>query len=457
MGSDFEDWEADLASRVERGLKYGKSLGVDSSELYITNSYSLNTKIKGDMIDGNQGGNIGVACRCVTNKKVGFSSASGIENSAVNFAIESAFNISKVLPNKDDRWQQFVNNKKKGKDGKIESSVFEIESDKLIKDASKIFQEAKNFDNRINSIEGMISTGYGAFALGNTEGITKTSKRTFGSAEIYIVAKENDKTKTVGKSIIGRGVPELSGVGESAAKDAVKLLKAKPLKRTEKLPVLFDNETCGSLINVALMNSVNGQSVVEKRTKFADKIGESVGVSSLTIIDDGQLPSDPSRVAIDDEGFPRKSTNIIENGILKNFIFNNYYSNIYDSENTGNATRRGPQTYESIPMVSLNTLSVPPSNKDLQQIISELDDAILAKDMLLGMFHSDTISGDFSIVAPNCYLIKDGEIETPLESISIAGNLYEVFNQIIALGNETEITKFGKVPSMAFKDLSISG
>ncbi|MEJ2252231.1 MAG: TldD/PmbA family protein, partial [Candidatus Lokiarchaeota archaeon] len=353
MRLDFEDWESDLCSRAERGVKFGKSLGADALEVYITNSYSLNIKVKGKIIDGSQGGNIGVGCRCINEGKVGFSSASGIDESAVNYAIKSAFKVSKSLPNKDKNWQNFVNNKNKGKEGKIESSVFEIESDELLRNTSKIFKDAKNYDGRITSIEGMVSIGYGAFAISNTEDIVKSSKSTFGSTEFFLIATENNKTKTAVSTKIGRSVPDLKDIGIKTAKKSIELLKAKHLSRTEKLPVIFDNKTSSSLISTALVNSINGQSVVEKRTKFADQLEAKVGVSMLNISDDGQLFDDPNMVAIDDEGFPRSSTKIIENGILKNFIFDNYYSNIYDIKNTGNANRRGPQTYESIPSISL--------------------------------------------------------------------------------------------------------
>lgn len=98
MALDFEDWESDLLARVDRGLKFGKSLGIDALELYITNSHSLDVKIKSGMIYATQGGNTGIGCRCLTGKKIGFASASGINDSSVNFAIDSALKVSKVLP-----------------------------------------------------------------------------------------------------------------------------------------------------------------------------------------------------------------------------------------------------------------------------------------------------------------------------------------------------------------------
>ncbi|MFX1317473.1 MAG: PmbA/TldA family metallopeptidase, partial [Promethearchaeota archaeon] len=164
MAVDFNDWESNLLSRIDRGLKYGRSLGIDALELYLTNSRSLNIKIKSGMIDGNQGGNIGVGCRCVIGKKIGFASVSGITDSAVNFAVDSAFKVSKTLTKEDERWSNFVQTPEKGKNGRIDDSVLEISSEEVVNGANMIFKEAKEYDPRILSMEGMITVGYGAFA-----------------------------------------------------------------------------------------------------------------------------------------------------------------------------------------------------------------------------------------------------------------------------------------------------
>jgi len=252
MSLDFDDWESDLLSRVDRGLKYGKSLGADAIELYITNSRSINVKIKGGMIDANQGGNIGVGCRCLTEKKLGFAAASGITNSAINFAIESALKVSKTLLKEDERWSSFVQTHETGKDGKIDPSVLEISSEEVVNGANLIFKEAKEYDSRILSIEGIITIGYSAFAVGNSEGLAKSSRTTFGHIDNYIIASEKEKTKTGVNEVIGRGVPKFEGLGTTGASKAVKLLESNPLDYTGQMKVIFNNVTAAQLINVSL-------------------------------------------------------------------------------------------------------------------------------------------------------------------------------------------------------------
>ncbi len=454
---DFEDWESDLLSRIDRGLKFGLSLGAGALELYIANFQSLDIKIKSGMIDATKGGNIGVGCRCVIGKKVGFASASGITDAAVNFAIESALKISKTLTKDDDRWKNFVHSSERGKEGAIDESVLEIESEEIVNGANLIFNEAKNFDSRISSVRGTITIGYGVFAVGNTEGLSKSSKTSFGMMDAMFVANEGNKSKTGINIAIGRGIPKFEGFGTSGAEKALKFLKSSPLNKTGQMNVLFNNLTASQLIHASLINSVSGKSVIEGRSTFVNKLNTQVGVPFLTIYDDAQIHEDPKMVAIDDEGFPRKKTLIIEKGELKSFIFDHYYSQIYSVDNTGNANRQGPQSYESIPSIALTTISVNPGSKNVEEIASEIENGILVTGYLMGEGHSDFVSGDFSIVAPTCHIIEKGEITTPLEPVTIAGNFYKGFNQIIAIGNETELTYKGKVPSIAFEGFTVSG
>ena len=457
MTLNFEDWESDLLARIDRGLKYSKSLRIDAIELYLTNSRSLNVKIKGGMLDATQGGNIGVGCRCLTGKKIGFASASGINDSAVNFAIESALKISKTLPKEDERWSNFIQISDTGKNGIIDMSVTEISSEEVVNGANLIFKEAKDYDPRILSIEGFISVGHGAFAVGNTEGLLKSARNTSSSIEAFVLASENSKSKSGVSFTLGRGVPKFEGIGTSGARKAIKLLDSKPLEKTAQMKIIFNNIAVTELIRTGLGNSISGQSVVEGKSIFAEKLGEQVGVSSLTLYDDGQIPEDPKMVSIDDEGYPRKKTLIIDKGVLKSFIFDQYYSKIYSTNNTGNANRKGPQTYESLPKISPTTISIIPGSKTINELAAEINNGLLVEDILLGMHTADVISGDFSIVAPNCYKIENGEITTPLEPISIAGNLYKAFKQIIGLGNDLTLTTFGKMPSIAFEGFTISG
>ncbi|MHA2138809.1 MAG: TldD/PmbA family protein [Candidatus Hodarchaeales archaeon] len=454
--NEFDGMKDDLLSRIERGLKHGIAEGANSLDLYLIKYNELSINMDAGIITAQRGGTIGVGCRCVLDKRIGFASASGITDSAVDFAIESAI-VGAKINQPDDRWESFIQNPNSGKDGIIDTSVLDLSSEEAVLGADTIFQEAKNFDPRITSVSGGVYVGYGAFAVGNSDGIAKASATTGTFGQSYITAVENGKTKTGFDYIMDRGVPSFDGIGTKGAEKAIKLLNSTPLGKSEQSKFIFDPIAAGQFIKTALSNSVNGKSVVEGRSSFADRIGDQVGVKDLDIYDDGQILEDPNVQAIDGEGYPRTTTPIIEKGVLKTFIFDNYNAKSYGTESTGNANRGGPQSYESLPTVSPTTISVTPGSKDLDGLIAEIGNGILVTDFLMGMMHSNLISGDFSIVSPSSFVIENGEVKHPVEAVTIAGNLYSAFNHIISFGNENQLTFMGKVPSIAFDGFTVSG
>lgn len=456
MVLDFEDWKTDLLARIDSGLKRGRSIGADALEIYISNFRTLRITMQSGMINATQGGSIGIGCRCLMGNKIGFAAASGVSDASMDFALESALGIAKVVT-PDERWVSFDSTPEVANEGPNDAGVAEMSADEAVSHASGIMNEAKAVDPRVVSVDGNVDVNYGAYAVGNTEGVVKASASTAVVGVAYVTAVHEGKAKTGLDFIMDRSIPQFEGIGASGAKKAVALLDAKPLNKTGAMHAVFNNLAAGQLIGTGLANSVNGRSVVEGRSAFADKIGEQVGASFLNVYDDGQIPEDPNMDAIDAEGHPRRTTALIEKGILKTYLFDNYYSRIFETENTGNANRGGNQSFEAMPAVSGTTTCVSPGSKDLDGLLEEVGEGILVTGLLMGMGHSNLVSGDFSIVAPSCYRIEKGEIGAAVEPVTVAGNLYKAFNQISGLSNEQELTFVGKVPSIWFEGFTVSG
>jgi PmbA protein len=94
----------------------------------------------------------------------------------------------------------------------------------------------------------------------------------------------------------------------------------------------------------------------------------------------------------------------------------------------------------------------------LEKAISEISEGIYIQDYVQGLGHSDAISGDFSAVAPQSFLIKDGEIAGALDPVTIGGNFYKGLNEIRAICTDTTLTPYNiKIPTMVLDGFTISG
>ncbi|MFX0209186.1 MAG: metallopeptidase TldD-related protein [Candidatus Hodarchaeota archaeon] len=231
------------------------------------------------------------------------------------------------------------------------------------------------------------------------------------------------------------------------------------------IPTIWDNDAAACYIRASLGYSSSGLYVVEGLSPLADKIGDRIANPAFTLTDDGQLPSASTTHSCDTEGYPQGTHKIVENGVLKTFLFNYYYSTIFGTDPTGNCSRRGagifPSSlpYEQVPSIDISTLRVKPGskNKTEDDLISDIDGrALYIRFMPMGIFHSQVSTGEFSAVASEVFLVEKGKIITPLKSASVAGNFYTGLQNIIEIGGNIQWTPFGvETPSLIIDGLSI--
>ena len=138
----------------------------------------------------------------------------------------------------------------------------------------------------------------------------------------------------------------------------------------------------------------------------------------------------------DGEGVPHQKTPVIEKGILRNFLYDNYSAKKEGKESTGNASRAG---YLSTPGIDTTNFHILPGNKTSEEMLSEVDDGLIVY-YLQGAHSSNPVSGEFSVVATPAWKIKDGEITHCSRGVMLAGNIFELLKNISVVGgNERQM------------------
>jgi PmbA protein len=451
----FDTITSDLQSLADDGIKYAKKMGIDQAEIYVSSTQQINVRNQSGMIDAKAGSNDGVGVRVAKDKKLGFAATSGLTKESIEHAIKEAFSVVKSVKEVNVGFESFAGKIKPGKDGIIDHDIVALSSEDIVKNTNEIFLDAKKFDDRIVGPFAQCQAIYGGHAVANTEGISAASKSTALVLVTSVTAAEGDNRKTSFDFKVARTIPDFDTLGSDAAKKAIDLLDSKPLNHTGVLPTIWNQNVMSNFWGMSLLTSVNGRQVIEKNSYFMDKLGDKVGIDKLNITDDGQLEEGLATTAIDDEGIPRRTTPIIEKGVLRSFLYDDYYGRVGKVESTGNANRG--QGYESTPQISPTTIVIKPGTKDFDQMISEIDKGVYVMDNVMGLGHSNLISGDFSIVATSAYYIEKGEIKHPLNSIQIAGNLFKSFKNIIEIGSDTKLLPNVKTPSVVFDGFTVVG
>jgi PmbA protein len=217
---------------------------------------------------------------------------------------------------------------------------------------------------------------------------------------------------------------------------------------TGHVPILFTSKAADMLWST-LQAAINGKRVLEKASPWADRLGQVVTSSALTISQDPE--NGPFSCPFDDEGTPTKSLVFIQNGILQNFASDRTCGKLLGTGTTGNGFRPGLGSY---PTPGLFNLLIQPGFDSLAQLITRLDNGIII-DQMLG--DGGSISGDFSINVDLGYRVKNGQAIGRVKDTMVAGNAYTALKQLVALGNDAEWNGSCYTPSLIVEGLSAIG
>lgn len=215
-----------------------------------------------------------------------------------------------------------------------------------------------------------------------------------------------------------------------------------------RVPILFTAKAA-DLLWETLSAALNGKQVFEGSSPWADKLGEQVTSSQITLSQDPQMG--PYSCPFDDEGTPTKPLIFVANGVANNFLCDRAMGRQLGTGTTGNGFRPSLGSY---PTPSLYNLIVSGGQKKtLKDLIASLPDALIV-DQILGS--GGGISGDFSINVDLGYRVRNGEIMGRVKDTMVAGNIYHCLRNVVELGGDREWNGSCYTPSVIVEGLSIT-
>jgi len=248
-----------------------------------------------------------------------------------------------------------------------------------------------------------------------------------------------------------RKVKELASpetVGRTAAQRAVRRLGGRKISTCE-VPVIFDPETAAELIG-SISACVSGYAVYKGASFLAGKLGQSVAASSVTVLDDGMIPSALGSRPFDGEGMATRKTTVIKKGVLESYLLDTYSARKLGLKSTGNAVR----SVGDVPSVSHTNFHLAPGSHRPEEIIRSVKRGLYVVEMIgFGVNH---VTGDYSRGAVGLW-IENGELTYPVEEITIAGNLKEILMNIEMIGNDLELRGTVASPTLKLSRMTVAG
>ncbi|WP_250278046.1 TldD/PmbA family protein [[Clostridium] colinum] len=221
----------------------------------------------------------------------------------------------------------------------------------------------------------------------------------------------------------------LNDLAKEASRSAVTMLKAKPCP-SGKMPVVIDNGFGGVIFHEACGHGLEAIKIARGDSVFAGKIGQKVASDKVTAIDDGTIPNKWGSINIDDEGTKTQKTVLIENGILKNYLVDNFYGEKIGMKSTGSCRR---ESYKYAPVPRMRNTFIANGDDKKEDIIKNTKKGIYAKYMGGGSVNPAT--GEFNFNVQEAYLIENGKITTPVRGATLIGKGEEVLKDIDMVSN----------------------
>jgi PmbA protein len=237
-------------------------------------------------------------------------------------------------------------------------------------------------------------------------------------------------------------------VGTVAAQRTLRRLGARKAK-TAQVPIIFDPMIATSILE-HIFEGVNGDSVYRGASFLAGKLGQKVAGDNVTIIDDGTIPGGFGTSPFDGEGIPTRRTVVIENGVLKSYLLNTYTAKKLKLTTTGNASRGLAGT----PGIGLGNYFLQAGKRTPKELIGDVKEGLYVTEFL--GHGANLVTGDYSRGASGMW-ISGGEFAYPVEEITVAGNLKEMFFNISEIANDLEFRGSVAAPTLRIDGLTVGG
>jgi PmbA protein len=333
------------------------------------------------------------------------------------------------------------------------SDVYSLPGEERISYARRAEKAALDFDPRIKNSEGGsfdAATGHKIFA--NSHGFVGEYKRSYCSVAAIPIAQtedggmQRDYWFSVARNLGRLESPE--HVGKVAAQRTLRRLGARKVK-TAQVPIIFDPLVATSILE-HIFEGVNGDSVYRGASFLAGKLGQKIAADQITIIDDGTIPGGFGTSPFDGEGVPTRRTVVVENGVLSSYVLNTYTAKKLGMKTTGNASRGLAGT----PGIGPGNYFLQRGTRTPKEIIGNVKEGLYVTEFL---GHGvNMVTGDYSRGASGLW-ISGGELTYPVEEITVAGNLKELFFHISEVGNDLEFRGAVASPTIRVDGLTVGG
>jgi protein pmbA len=436
--------ELELREAVEFALQIAKKSGAEA-EVGVTkvSGLSVSTRLMNtENIEFNNDGSLGISV--YLGQRKGNASTSDLQPKSIQQAVESALGIAKYTS--EDECAGLADKELMAFDAPDLDLYHEaqISVDEAVEMAKTAEESALNVSERIVNSEGATFNSHsGVRVYGNTHGMLQSYLSSRYSLSCSVIAAYEEQLERDYEYTVSRELDALSSpiwVGQQAAIKAEDRLNPQKIATCE-VPVIFYNEVATGLIG-HLAGAISGGALYRKSSFLLDKLGTQVLPSWFEISERPHLRKQLASSAFDSEGVRTQDREIITDGILQTYLMTSYSGRKMGLPSTGHAGGIH------------NWLVKPNRSGGLNTLLAEMGTGLLVTEFLGSAINP--VTGEYSRGAAG-FWVENGEVQYPVAEITIAGQLQEMYQQIIAVGDDIEHRSNIQTGSILLEKMKVSG
>ena len=433
---------------TEDMLRIARNKGATDAAAEVSEGGGLSISVrKGKVETIEQNRDKGVGITVYIGKKRGNASTSDFSAKSLEDTVEAAYNIARFTAEDDCAGLPDADMLEKNpRDLKL-FHPWLVTAEEAIALACRIEAAAFETDKRISNCDGAsVHAQQSHFVSANSRGFSggyAFSRHTLSVAPIAGKGAGMQRDDWYSSHRNAKQLASPEAIGRYAAERALARLNSRTID-TRKCPVLFEAPLAAGLLG-SLVQAVSGGALYRKSSFLLDSLGQQIFPSHIQVTEDPHILGGVGSSPFDDEGVTTKKRDLVKDGVLQGYFLSTYSARKLGMQTTGNAGGS-----HNLVMTS----SLAKKSDDFVQMLKKMGTGLLVTE-LMGQ-GVNYVTGDYSRGASG-FWVENGVIQYPVEEITIAGNMREMFQQIVAIGND-QLTRGTKTTgSILIESMTVAG
>jgi len=320
---------------------------------------------------------------------------------------------------------------------------YAVSADQAVEMALQAESSGREFDRRISNSDGAsMSHGDSVAVYANSHGFSGAERSTHFSLSCSLIAGANDSMQRdywYSSALRYSDLEAAASIGKQAAERTLRRMNPRSID-TGNYPVLFSAETARSLIG-HFLGAVSGGALYRRASFLLDSVDTKLFPDWFSLLERPHIPRGFRSANFDAEGVATREQHLVQNGVLKHYLLGSYSARKLGLQSTGNAG-------------GVHNLDTTANAGDLNDMVRNMGRGLLVTE-LMGQ-GVNAITGDYSRGAAG-FWVEGGQIQYPVDEITIAGNLKTMFQAIEAVGSDTDMRSHVRTGSILIGNMTVAG